>query len=622
MIKGLLFIVLSLPLLLTAQVDSVNTLTPGPDSLALSTPRLYWYDIKNEIHGPKDSVETAVYRKGDEHGLNYTDFGDFFREEALWFNFDLNESGRPVYLAPVQLYPHQTAFRYGGVLMNNPTYGMFNGQFLSAVNLLVIETDGILGSVQSMGMAGTGRINVTPFGTHKEMPWTRIVFKQGVFGFSMLDVSFGTSFSDKFSIQLGGFNNLYDGTLITANHKGNNFRAEMAWQYADNLFIRGQIFLDRHRIGLAQYEIQNEVALPKVYQTQDNYTVDLTWHPSVGEPDRLHTVIFASSYFQELRDENYKPYFIEYENTRYGFDTNYKLHLDNIAIVAGAGSQYANVWGIPYAKTYHPFAGDLYATADIELLSGFELSAGGSIAMKTDFSPQWSGFAAAHINMAENQSLHIQAGRAVRFPVTSELYFNFDSLYGNPDLHPEEHLRLEAEYTLHDQSEWQFTFSGGVHQVLNEIIWQDQKFYNELSTRQFAFSGLKAGFSLWRINLTAGGQYSFTDTPLTPRSSFWGKIHYHDIWLDGALVLDLYGMFHFYDQHKDIFFDPRIDRFSRGQGTTNAYSLLNWKAMATIQEAMIFFEMDNSLSSDYVVIRGYDEFYIRWRFGVDWILWD
>jgi hypothetical protein len=242
--------------------------------------------------------------------------------------------------------------------------------------------------------------------------------------------------------------------------------------------------------------------------------------------------------------------------------------------------------------------------------------------MKTDFSPQWSGFAAAHINMAEMQSLNIQAGRAVRFPVTSELFFNFDSLFGNPDLHPEEHLRLEAQYILHDQSEWQFTVSGGVHQVSNEIIWQDRKFYNELSTRQFAFSGLKAGFSLWRINLTAGGQYSFTDTPLTPRSSFWGKIHYHDVWLDGALVLDLYGMFHFYDQHRDIFFDPRLDRFSPGQGTTNAYSLLNWKAMATIQEAMIFFEMDNSLSSDYVVIRGYDEFYIRWRFGVDWILWD
>ena len=65
-----------------------------------------------------------------------------------------------------------------------------------------------------------------------------------------------------------------------------------------------------------------------------------------------------------------------------------------------------------------------------------------------------------------------------------------------------------------------------------------------------------------------------------------------------------------------------MDRFYVGDDKTSAYQVLNWKAVATIQEARIFFEMDNALSADYQVIRGYYENYIRWRFGIDWILWD
>ena len=611
-----------IPIYSFGQTDSTGAGLTSSDSLLIAGPGLYWYDIDQRMHGPEDSLQNKIYQKPQEHGLNYTDFGDLFREEALWFNFDLNESGRPLYLAPVQLFPHQTTFRYGGVVMNNPAHGMYNGQFISPVNLNAVEADGFSGAAGSPGMAGLSLINATPYSTHKVDPWTRLVFKQGAFGFSMLDISFAKSFSDKFSLQLGGFNNLYDGTLITANHKGNNFRAEMTLQYAPNLYIRGHIFLDRHRIGLAQYEILNKVALPKIHETQDNYVLDVTWQPARGQMDRLHATFYASSYFKELRDENNRNYYIEHEDVRYGFDANYRWHLADFDLIAGGAAQYANVWGMPFETTYHPVNANVYSTVNVGLTPGVGLGISGAVAMKNRFSSAWSGTMGLDIELIESQTLKIQAGRSVRFPSTSEMFFHFDSLSGNQELVPETHHRFELAYRLGQSSGWYLDLTGGAHQVQKEIVWRGRSYFNSASDREFAFTGINAGFKMWKFAVSGGGQYSFTDLALTPKSSFWGKLHFHDVWLDGALILDLYGMFHFYDKHRDILFDPRIDRFFSGDDITKSYSLLNWKAVATIQETLVFFEMDNSLSSDYVVVRGYNEFYIRWRFGVDWVLWD
>ena len=41
-----------------------------------------------------------------------------------------------------------------------------------------------------------------------------------------------------------------------------------------------------------------------------------------------------------------------------------------------------------------------------------------------------------------------------------------------------------------------------------------------------------------------------------------------------------------------------------------------------VKDAQIFFEMDNSIGSQYEVIHGYPELDRRWRFGINWIFWD
>ena len=584
--------------------------------------KLYWYDIDNNLRIPSDSSRYEIFRAGDEKNMNYVGIADLFRENALWFYFDLKENGRPAYMAPINLLPHQSALFYTGVYMNNPVHGMYNMQFLSVSHTQNIETDGNLGGLRSYGLSGGGRIQVTPVSLHSDEPWTRILYKQGTFGFSMLDISFAKSFSDKFSIQLGGFNNLYDGTLLTAAFRGTNFRSEITWQAYEDLYVRAQVYLDRHKVGLAQYEVLNEVARPLMLEIRDDYFLDITWFPDKAHMNRLHLVMFGTNYLRELWDENNRSFYLRFEDVRYGMDANYNLDVEIFRLLVGGGALYTRVWGTPFSQTYYPHSGNAYGTLELPVADNINIKAGLNIAVQKKYTPQINGNASLNIHMTKNQILHMSAGRTIRFPNSGERFFDFDTLYGNPDLSPETHTRFEAGYKFEYGSDWYLQADGGYHRIDNEIYWQEPYYSNSTQSRDFAYTGLSLGVTVWKLNIQAGGQYSFADLNITPRSSVWGKIHFHDIWLNGALIFDLYGWALFYDQHNDLFFDPRMDRFYVGDDITSAYQVLNWKAVATIQEARIFFEMDNALSTDYQVIRGYYENYIRWRFGIDWILWD
>jgi hypothetical protein len=563
-----------------------------------------------------------MFNAGDEKNFSYVNLTDMFRENALWFYFDLKENGRPAYMAPVNLFPHQTAVFYNGSYMNNPVHGMYNLQFLSVPNSKSIEVHHGRGGMQTHGWTGGSRLQVTPDSRYSQEPWTRILYKQGVFGFSMLDISFVKSFSDKFTLQLGGFNNLYDGTLLTAAFQGTNFRAEANWLPSPELYIKVHAFLDRHKIGLAQYEVLNELVRPLLDESRDDYFVDITWFSDQEHRNRFHFQFFVNTYLRELWDENNADFYMRYEHARYGTDINYNLDVGIFKIIAGGGALYTRVWGSPFTKTYYPHSGNVYASAEVPLGNAVKIHAGVNAPIQKDYTPEPNIFVDLHTKIAEKYSLNFGFSRSTRLPNAGERFFDFDTLFGNQNLEPEVHTRLEAMFKMKVTDNWSMQLDGGLHRVSHEIIWKDPQYMNASSNRDFVFTGVATGVAFWKFDTRIGGQYSFADVNVAPRSSAWGKIHFHDVWLNGALILDLYGWAHFYDEHNDLFFDPRLDRFYVGENLTESYYVLNWKAVATIQEARVFFEMDNALSADYEVIQGYQERYYRWRFGIDWILWD
>ncbi len=417
--------------------------------------QLYWYDINNNLRVPSDSSRSQIFRAGDQKDMNYVSVTDLFREDALWFYYDLKENGRPAYMAPINLLPQQTALFFNGAYMNSPVHGMYNLQFLSVPHTQSIETDGTLGGMQSYGQSGGSRIQVTPVSLHSEEPWTRILYKQGVFGLSVLDISFAKAFSDKFSIQLGGFNNLYDGTLLTAAFRGVNLRGEITWQIDQDLYLRSQVFLDRHKIGLAQYEILNEVVRPLMQEIRDDYFLDLTWFPDKGHKNRFHVVAFGTNYSRELWDENDPSFYLQFEDIRYGLDANYNLDIDDINLLVGGGALYTRVRGIPFSQTYYPHSGNVYGAVEVPLGNNLNINAGINIAAQGKYTPQINANAGLNFQIAQNQYIDLSVGRTNRFPNSGERFFDFDTLYGNPDLVPERHSRIEASYQIRSDDNWQ-----------------------------------------------------------------------------------------------------------------------------------------------------------------------
>jgi len=142
------------------------------------------------------------------------------------------------------------------------------------------------------------------------------------------------------------------------------------------------------------------------------------------------------------------------------------------------------------------------------------------------------------------------------------------------------------------------------------------------ASRYFYFFSGEGSLTFWKFTMALGGQYTLADVHLTPAESAWGRLHFHDSFLNGALIVDAYGTAFYQGRHLDIMYQPRLDRFFTGTGYTDAFVTLNWKIVATIQTAQVFLEMENALSKDYQIVFGYLNYLRILRFGLNWVLWD
>jgi hypothetical protein len=194
-------------------------------------------------------------------------------------------------------------------------------------------------------------------------------------------------------------------------------------------------------------------------------------------------------------------------------------------------------------------------------------------------------------------------------------------LFGRSDLRPEDHRSARLKYSVMFKPKLKMSLTGGACWIRNEIGWVKPYFY-DAGSRNFYYLALQSDFSFWKIDIQGGGQYTQADLNLTPRSSFWIGGHFSQVLLEGALLIDAYGTAMFFDRHRTINFEQRLERFYPGDGDEEGYYTLNWRVVATVKGVEIFAEAENSLSHQYEVINGYREFFIRFRFGVNWNLWD
>ena len=583
------------------------------------TSKLYWYDLEDNLHVKEDTSRYSIFRLSAEKDLIYTDMSDIFRSPALWFDYDLGQEGRPAYIAMTNTYPRQTNFLFGSAPMNDYLNSKFNTQFIPLNYIWSTDADITLGNIKSSGRGAGTIINVTPNSIHPEIPWTKIYYKQGSYGYGDVDVHFAFPISGNMAVQLGGMHKVFDGAYQDSDYEGENYRAELTWQYSPNLYLRGQIFLNRNEAGLAANIIQN-IPYPNNKEDRNDYFLDLTWIQNDTTRQRLHLLFFHSTYSRQFRDR-YSTYKLETWSGRYGIDANYNLPLDSSELLIGGSAVLPSVSGYAFKEKQKKISANAFAKVQISLSSSLQLRGAGQIVFSEDYPLHILPTAGADLDLTENQRLSLDISRGIRFPGATERFFNFDTLYGNPELKEERNLTIHGKYLYQLTDKWHLKVDGGFHKIDKEILWADSSFYNS-GSRDFIFFGLEAFWKIWQLDFTIAGQYTLADQNLTPRSNIWGQAHLNYTLLNGALILDAFGTAYYYDKHLQLNYEPRLDWFYASDGNMDSFFVLNWKFVATIGSANLFLEMENALGKQYEYIYGYPLFYRSMRLGVNWILWD
>jgi hypothetical protein len=581
---------------------------------------LYWYDLENHLSLKSDTSRFTIYQSADEKRLIYKDMSDIFADQLLWTDFDLAEAGRPGYISSTNLYPHQTNFYYNNILMNESVQGMFNTQFIPVNNTQAIEVDQVRGNRRNFAAGGAAEIDVTSSSEQFQEPWTKILYKQGSYGYSDLDVNLAIPFSPTLAVQLGGTNRYFDGTIPDAGFRGVNYRGEITWQFSPVLYFRTQIFLNRIKAGMASFDYSQKIFRSSNEENRDDIFFDMTWLQNDSTGQRLHILLTHTFYWRKFRSI-YSSYTFETKSIRYGVDANYNLFVGPTELLLGAGALFPQVLGDPFKDnpTFPSF--NAYARWRIPLTDQFILRTDAQALQVKDLEPQVIPAAGLDYFISEKNfaSFDISAGK--RLPNATERFWDFDTLYGNIHLIPEEYLTVQARYRYREENVWQLGFETGYHQINNEIIWQEPQFENS-GARDFYYLSTEAGLKVWKFTIGFGGKFAMADIHLTPRESAWGSLHFQDSFLSRALIVDAYGTVLYQGGHQDIIYQSQLDRFYPGTEQTDAFFTLNWKIVATIHNAQIFLEMDNALSADYQVIFGYLNYLRLFRFGLNWVLWD
>ena len=160
-----------------------------------------------QIKGYPDQTEKKeiYYQFDDLINLNYTGFADIFRHQLEFQIFDFLRPGFPRFVARNNLLPHQTDIYLNGFVLNDPMHGMYNTHMISLDGLQ--EVDNRTG----LTMYGYNNgINLRPRAINSiEEPYSRIMFRQGDYPYTDLDIDFSRKLSDNISINAGGINKLY-----------------------------------------------------------------------------------------------------------------------------------------------------------------------------------------------------------------------------------------------------------------------------------------------------------------------------------------------------------------------------------------------------------------------------
>ena len=616
------FLIWGFHLSVVAQTPADSLVTPLPgakvDSLSkkiTAKPLLEQWKLHSPLTTPlRDSLLKSSFRFDDLLLANYTGLADIFRYNPEVQTFDFMEMGLPRFIAELHLWPQQTRFYLDDFLANDPTTGLFNTRliFPDALQRVVLFDQTQKGQFTGMPRP-MGNIALDSRFVLKDEPYTRIMYREGDFGYTDLDITFARFVNSKTAIQLGGINRDYSLNGYRATH----YRGLVTHEITPRLI--GQFFYRKSSENVSFRDVYGtEFGTFRTNDVWEIFRAQL-WHLNDRQkPDWQIRMLFnddrRESRFNDLNQLN-KIRFDRF--TLQGiYQKSLKFGTLNTLIEAGQNKIWGNVYYRKYTDSYLTFkSATEFPLAD-------SLSVNAALALNYQWGQPLRLNPAVYFKwQSASINLNLNATQFTRFPSTHERFFSRYGIQGNRSLDPEIHREVRSTVLWKMFPCFHSKFSLVYHRVSDEILFTGKTFINN-SARNFTFAEMQSALKWFKFGVQAGGQTGLTGTLSGPESSVYARLTYHDRWLKGHLIIDASGNIQWFDTRKNVAYNPLVERFYRVSGTIDGFFLLSYKIVATVKDAHLFMEMDNPFGQQYHVIRGYPELYRRLRFGVSWVLWN
>jgi len=543
----------------------------------------------------------------------YNGFADIFRQKSDYHIYDFLEMGQPRFVAPLHLLPHQGAVFYEGHFANDPLHGMYNLRFLSLDATESVE-------VSSGGFNATGNnqqllnsINVNGRVLNPEKPYTRIMFRQGDFGYTDLDIQFAQSISDHLSIQFSGLNKLNDVNV----HHGVIYQGAINFQASPNLSSRTQVRVNDDKMKIYR---SGDYSLFTYSEEREELLQSFTYFFDPQKKERLH-IRAGFSGNRRRNSSAVDSIKVKYRFQRAHFDLERNLITGPLNWSGGFSYNQIQVWGKALDTDYNQTNFNGFIGADYSLSSSINIIPSIKWEKYPRSKTQLSSSLTASYHIVPSIQFQVDMKQGQRQPNANELYFEYENFHGNPDLNQEKITSISAKADAVFLENFRVEVFSAYREIKKEILFDSLSFQNGPS-RSFAYVGGSASLSQNHFGIATGGQVSSGKNLIGPEHSAWLQLNYHDVWLKGALIIDAIGQARYYGSQNRIQYHPVMERFYPSETQFDPFLTLSYKIVATVKSAQLYVAMDNPLSTEYAFIEGYPEFYRRVRFGVNWVLWE
>ncbi|NOX87968.1 MAG: hypothetical protein GXO77_03005 [Calditrichaeota bacterium] len=625
--KQFLSISALISLLLLCQLKSQSvaepdTVFPGKqtqtaDSIqpALKIPPIESYRALLNEHGNQfDSLSNPVYDFDDLLYLNYNGLADVFRVQPDVQVFDFLDMGMPRFVSDLHLFPQQTPVYWNDFLLNDPTNGMYNTRFLYPDALQWAEIPE--GSAESAILKTTNNQSAILFYSRQlfpQKPYTRIMYREGDFGYTDLDITFAQKINPETIVQLGGINRDY-----TPNYyRGNHYRGTITRRLSDRLLMQAFYrksgenvdFPNAYRedFGRFRYNEVREDIFTHLIHFNENAKADWQLRAGFSDSRRKYRLSDTRERYRIRFDRYFVQGIKDWQAGKFAFRT-----------LLNAG--HTKSWGSVYYRKYDD------TELNLQTMGAFSLADSLKFTFKLNLNYFWNQPYQADPSFSFNWknkifSANLDLEKYSRFPTVHERFFNFKGISGNRNLNAERHFVSRASFSVNPLSWNRNRFSLIYHRIKDEIVFTGTTFYAG-PKRDFAVAMVQSTLKLFKFKFRLGAQLGLAGDLIGAEQSVLARGMYHDRWLKGRLIIDAAGTIQWYGSQKNIAYQPYAERFYKAGGKSDGYYLLSYKIVATVKDARFFMEMDNPLGLRYHIIQGYPEFYRRVRFGLSWVLWD